>query len=257
MQKLARELASEIDGDGQAVRAAAEDATVSCDFGYYGNDGGSQDNDLQLHFMLSPLGSGGGLPGIAKKKRMKIPKVNTAVPKVEVGGPLSGFVYEPSVSGGEQGLPSPAVTGKRSLPGHSGFSCLPGVIPTKRARSSAGNLRLRAPGVSTSPGAVGGHFPRSTVGSQLQQEELMDVPDGSNREDNSSDTPSDTLHAVVSDGTFVPSKSKKKKKLTHSVGGSLATRQGESRVSGNATNKVHVVCDVFCGGTFFTVTNHH
>jgi hypothetical protein len=59
------------------------------------------------------------------------------------------------------------------------------------------------------------------VGSQLQQEELMDVPDGSNREDNSSDTPSDTLHAVVSDGTFVPSKSKKKKKLTHSVGGKV------------------------------------
>ncbi len=43
------------------------------------------------------------------------------MPKSEIGVPLSGFVYQPSVSGGNLELPSPIVTGKRSAatPQHS------------------------------------------------------------------------------------------------------------------------------------------
>ncbi|CAK9860873.1 unnamed protein product [Sphagnum jensenii] len=127
------ELASEHDAEVQAVPGVAEDAAVCSDFGTdgYGNDGSSQDDDLQSHFMLSSLGSGGGLPGIVKKKRKKIAKVNTAGPKLEVGASLPGFVYWPSMSGGDLGSPSLAITGKRSLSGYSDSTNIPGIIPTK------------------------------------------------------------------------------------------------------------------------------
>jgi hypothetical protein len=133
LQKHVLELASEHDAEVQAVPGVAEDAAVCSDFGTdgYGNDGSSQDDDLQSHFMLSSLGSGGGLPGIVKKKRKKIAKVNTAGPKLEVGASLPGFVYWPSMSGGDLGSPSLAITGKRSLSGYSDSTNIPGIIPTK------------------------------------------------------------------------------------------------------------------------------
>jgi hypothetical protein len=230
------------EAEAQAVRDGAEDAAVGSEFGFgdYGNDGGSQDDDLQSHFVLSSLGSGGGLPGIAKKKRKKILKANSAVPKSETGVPLSGFVYQPSVSGGNLELPSPTVTGKRSLSGHLGPGNLPGIIPTKRARSSAANVRPRPAGASTSPGTVG-HFPRTTSGSQFQKDEEMDMLDGSNRGESNSDTHSNSLHTVGSDGIFVLSKAKKKKKIKHSLGGSSAPIQAEGRVSGSTSIKVPVL----------------
>ncbi|KAH9566418.1 hypothetical protein CY35_04G129200 [Sphagnum magellanicum] len=226
------------EAEARPVCDGAEDAAVSSEFGFgdYGNDGGSQDDDLQSHFVPSSLGSGGGLPGIAKKKRKKIPKANTAVPKSETDVPLSGFVYQPSVSGGNLELPSPTVTGKRSLSGHLGPGNLPGIIPTKRARSSAANFRPRPAGASTSPGTVG-HFPRTISGSQFQKDEEMDMLDGSNRGENNSDTHSNSLHTVGSDGIFVLSKSKKKKKIKHSLGGPSAPIQAEGRVSGSTSIK--------------------
>ncbi|CAM6046028.1 unnamed protein product [Sphagnum compactum] len=242
LEKHVSELTSkQREAEAQAVRDGAEDAAVSSEFGFgdYGNDGGSQDDDLQSHFMPSSLGSGGGLPGIAKKKRKKIPKANT-VQKSETGVPLSGFVYQPSVSGGNLELPSPTVTGKRSLSGHLGPGNLPGIIPTKRARSSAASVRPRPAGASTSPGTVG-HFPRTTSGSQFQKDEEMDMLDGSNREENNSDTHSNSLHTVGSDGIFVLSKSKKKKKIKHSLGGSSAPIQAEGRSKDNV-----IVCNRVC-----------
>jgi hypothetical protein len=239
LQKHVLELASEHDAEVQAVPGVAEDAAVCSDFGTdgYGNDGSSQDDDLQSHFMLSSLGSGGGLPGIVKKKRKKIAKVNTAGPKLEVGASLPGFVYWPSMSGGDLGSPSLAITGKRSLSGYSDSTNIPGIIPTKRARSSAVNLRQRGGGASPSPGTVG-HFARTTAGSHFQQDERMDMLNGCHRGDNNSDTPSNNLNAVGSDGTFVTSKLKKNKRIKHSLEGACATRQDEAGVSGSVSIKV-------------------
>ncbi|CAK9257362.1 unnamed protein product [Sphagnum jensenii] len=248
LEKCELELAS--DAEVHTIHDAAEDAAVNCDFGVgdHADDRGSQDDYPQLHFMPHSVGSGGGLPGIAKKKRKKILKVNTAIPKVEPGGPLSGFVYEPSMSGGDLGLPSPVVTGKRSLSGHTGSSSLPGIIPTKRARSSAANLRQRPAVASTSPGTLG-LSPRTTVSSHCKQDKGMDMLDGSNRADINSDTPSNSLHAVGNKGTFVPSKSKKKKNFKHSLGDTSASRQADDGVSGSTTVKVPMTFVIFLPDT--------
>jgi hypothetical protein len=245
--KCELELAS--DAEVHTMHDAADDAAVNCDFcvGDHANDRGSQDDYPQLHFMPHSVGSGGGLPGIAKKKRKKILKVNTAIPKVEPGGPLSGFVYEPSMSGGDLGLPSPVVTGKRSLSGHTGSSSLPGIIPTKRARSAAANLRQRPAVASTSPGTLG-LSPRTTVSSHCKQDKGADMLDGSKRADIDSDTPSNSLHAVGNKGTFVPSK--KKKKFKHSLGDTSASRQAEVGVSGSTTVKVPMTFVIFLRITF-------
>jgi hypothetical protein len=257
LQKCKLELASELDAEVHTIHDAAEDAAVNCDFGVgdHANDRGSQDDYPQLHFMPHSVGSGGGLPGIAKKKRKKILKVNTAIPKVEPGGPLSGFVYEPSMSGGDLGLPSPVVTGKRSLSGHTGSSSLPGIIPTKRARSSAANLRQRPAVASTSPGILG-LSPRTTVSSHCKQDKGIDMLDGSNRADINSDTPSNSLHAVGNKGTFVPSKSKKKKKFKHSLGDTSASRQAEVGVSGSTTVKVPMTFVIFLRIIFKRLCQH-
>jgi len=119
---------------------------------------------------------------------------------------------------------STPVSKKRSclLSRHLGPGNLPGIIPTKRASSSAANIRPRPVGASTSPGTVG-HFPK-TSGSQFQKDEEMDMLDGSNKGESNSDTHSNNLHTVGSDRIFVLSKSKKKKKIKHSLGGSSAPR---------------------------------
>lgn len=69
---------------------------------------------------------------------------------------LGGLPYRTAGSlSSEAGIPSPLVTGKRSLTGGSGANSLPGSIPVKRARSSAANLRPRG----TQPGASPGNTP--------------------------------------------------------------------------------------------------
>ena len=74
------------------------------------------------------------------------------------GGWMAGLPYRPpGLLSSEPGVPSPLVTGKRSLTGGSGANSLPGhgSIPVKRARSSAANLRPRGTQPGASPGNSG------------------------------------------------------------------------------------------------------
>jgi len=92
-----------------------------------------------------------------------------------------------------------------------------------RHPSSATNIRPCPTSASTSPSIVG-HFPKTTSGSQFQKDEEMDMLDGSNKGESNSDTHSNNLHTVGNDRIFVLFKSKKKKKIKHSLGGSSAPR---------------------------------
>ncbi|XP_073387711.1 chromatin modification-related protein EAF1 B isoform X2 [Physcomitrium patens] len=170
--------------EAEALVAAelAEDASNVADvsFGDFSNGGGSQEAEPAM-FMNE--GS-----RISKKKRKKIIKTGSIGLRGEGSG-LQGVVSS------ELGIPSPLVTGKRSITGGLGPNGLPGGIPVKRQRSSATNSRARCAQPNTSPGA-GVVVAQKGFGSQSQSDDRLDLLDDFSQRDVSSDTPSSKAAGV-------------------------------------------------------------